>query len=58
MGRHAALWLLPLEGGGPAVDGITWPLGPAAAHERREDEDWAAASEAGCVPLASKDRAQ
>lgn len=29
MGRDAALWLLPLKGAGPTVDGIHWPLGPS-----------------------------
>ena len=43
MGRDAALWLLPLEGAGPTVDGIHWPLNPrrfdlAAAAAEREVE--------------------
>jgi len=28
-GRQPALWLLPVVGDGPAVDGLSWPLNPA-----------------------------
>ena len=41
MGRQAALWLLPIEGAGPTVDGIHWPLSPDAAKHAREARDTA-----------------
>ena len=43
MGRQAALWLLPIEGAGPTVDGIHWPLSPDAdkhAREARDIDNW------------------
>ena len=39
MGRQAALWLLPVEGAGPTVDGIHWPLSPDADKHAREAHD-------------------
>ena len=39
MGRQAALWLLPIEGAGPTVDGIHWPLSPDADKHAREARD-------------------
>lgn len=60
MGRHAALWLLPIEGAGPTVDGIHWPLSRDAAKHEREAGEAANDSEVGCLPPAggsSKDRA-
>jgi hypothetical protein len=41
MGRQAALWLLPIEGAGPTVDGIHWPLSADAAKHEHEARDTA-----------------
>ena len=41
MGRDAALWLLPIEGAGPTVDGIHWPLSPDADKHARAARDTA-----------------